>query len=632
MKLCLEENTIILDETLSVIKKYQLSQLKFYGYVHLNSQYIKKSSSIEVDILKLVDYFSKEKIHLELDAAVKKVISDFMTKKSDMDEFLKLGKNIKDGVVDRKTFSEFRKFTYTLPRRLKSHQIKAAYHLYTLKNSANFSVPGSGKTSVVLSVYEKLRQEEKCNTIFVVGPPSCFQAWQEEFKNTLGRIPAVVLLSGGNKQVRKSEYYGFEEKKSELYLTTYQTLSNDFEDVIKFLKQNKVNAFFIVDEAHYIKKNGGIWADALLKISEYAKYRCILTGTPMPKSYSDLYNQFEFLWPKENPITEEDKIQIKIWEDGDDDRKAKELLRERIGPLFYRVRKQDLGLKPAVFHAPYSIVMNPYEDRIHQFIKSRIHELSRRDYLSNEDALAVLWKGRMVRLRQAVSYPKLLLKSIENYDENLLSGNTELVELIRSYDSLETSGKLTALIDMALNFRKKNKKILIWSNFIGTLELLKSRFSKLGLYSELIYGKTPRKSEVSELREEMTRERIIEAFIDLKSGLDILIANPAACAESISLHKTCFHAIYFDLSYNCAQYLQSLDRIHRVGGSELNVANYYFLQYKSTVEQDIKANLEKKAEKMYSLIEQDYEIYNLDMFEEDDDEDIEAYKRLFKKA
>ena len=94
---------------------------------------------------------------------------------------------------------------------------------------------------------------------------------------------------------------------------------------------------------------------------------------------------------------------------------------------------------------------------------------------------------------------------------------------------------------------KKNKKILIWSNFIGTLELLKSRFSKLGLYSELIYGKTPRKSEVSELREEMTRERIIEAFIDLKSGLDILIANPAACAESISLHKTCFHAIYLDL-------------------------------------------------------------------------------------
>src|SRR6266542_5823207 len=94
--------------------------------------------------------------------------------------------------------------------------------------------------------------------------------------------------------------------------------------------------------------------------------------------------------------------------------------------------------------------------------------------------------------------------------------------------------------------------------------------------SELIYGKTPRDNDKSEIKDEMTREKIRDIFVDPKSGLDILIANPAACSESISLHKTCFHAIYFDLSYNCAQYLQSLDRIHRVGGSETKVAHYYF--------------------------------------------------------
>ena len=114
-----------------------------------------------------------------------------------------------------------------------------------------------------------------------------------------------------------------------------------------------------------------------------------------------------------------------------------------------------------------------------------------------------------------------------------------------------------------------------------------------------------------------------------ESGLDILVANPAACSESISLHKTCYHSIYYDLSYNCAQYLQSLDRIHRVGGSEVNQANYYFLQYKNTIEQDIKENLEKKTSRMYDLIEQDYSIYSLNMFEDDDE--IEAYKRIFGK-
>ena len=149
--------------------------------------------------------------------------------------------------------------------------------------------------------------------------------------------------------------------------------------------------------------------------------------------------------------------------------------------------------------------------------------------------------------------------------------------------------------------------------------------------SELIYGKTPRSDDQKELKDEMTREKIRDIFVNTDSGLDILIANPAACAESISLHKTCFHAIYFDLSYNCAQYLQSLDRIHRVGGSELNTANYYFLQYESSVDRDIKLNLESKAQKMYNIIEQDYKIYNLDMFEETMDDDVAAYKRLFLK-
>ena len=106
-----------------------------------------------------------------------------------------------------------------------------------------------------------------------------------------------------------------------------------------------------------------------------------------------------------------------------------------------------------------------------------------------------------------------------------------------------------------------------------------------------------------------------------------MIANPAACGESISLHKTCNHAIYYDLSYNCAQYLQSLDRIHRVGGSEFMEANYHFLQYKNTIDVDIKKNIDKKTQKMNEIIEENYAIYSLDMFEQD--EDTEAYQRLF---
>ena len=160
---------------------------------------------------------------------------------------------------------------------------------------------------------------------------------------------------------------------------------------------------------------------------------------------------------------------------------------------------------------------------------------------------------------------------------------------------------------------------------MGTLKLIMKYLTEVGFYCKLIYGDTP--IEQTSIRDEETREKIRDEFVDDKSGLDILVANPAACAESISLHKTCYHAIYYDLSYNCAQYIQSLDRIHRVGGSEKIQANYHFLQYENTIDQDIKANLEQKAEKMYDIIEEDCSIYSLNMFEEDDE--IEAYERIF---
>jgi SNF2 family DNA or RNA helicase len=197
--------------------------------------------------------------------------------------------------------------------------------------------------------------------------------------------------------------------------------------------------------------------------------------------------------------------------------------------------------------------------------------------------------------------------------------------VIYGYDRLEIPAKLQHLTRLVGDLQRRKQKVVIWAYFVGTLKLIVKSLTKSGFVCKLIYGGTP--IEQTSIDEEETREQIRTEFVDPGSGLDILVANPAACGESISLHKTCYHAIYYDLSYNCAQYLQSLDRIHRVGGSEINQANYYFLQYENTIEPDIKWNLENKASKMQEVIDEDYGIYSLDMFEEDDD--IQAYERLF---
>lgn len=632
MVLTVNENQIVLDATTSDIKKYQSSQLEFYGFKNIDNLFHKVSREVEQDLLKVIEYFKLEGVEVRCTAAVDMLIQQSISRKENLHKLFFTGERIKRGKLNDAEFKLFRDFLKTLPRKLKGHQVKAAFHLFSIKNGANFSVPGSGKTSVVLSVYEQLKTTGLCNLLFIVGPPSCFQPWKDEFQKTLGRSPDTIVLSGGNKTVRRLEYFKSIDKTAELYLSTFHTVLKDYRDVIKLLNQKGINPFFVIDEAHYIKQIGGSWATSLLKIAEYTKFRCILTGTPIPKSYKDIFNPFDFLWIKDSPLNQSDKLQIEIWEKNGNTDMVKKLLDAKIGPLFYRVRKKDLKLKPAIFHKPILIKMNHYERKIYQFIRSKINELSQKDFIRNDEILAKLWRGRMIRLRQAVSYSRLLATSIENYSENLLQ-KSELARAIQEYDELEVPGKLKVLTEMVLTLNHNGQKVLIWANFIDTLKLINKHFIKLGLKNELIYGKTPvRKNEKKELIDEKTREEIINEFIQPTSGLDILIANPAACAESISLHTTCFHAIYYDLSYNCAQYLQSLDRIHRVGGSEKTIANYYFLQYKDSIDQDIKTNLDRKSKKMYEVIDKDYEIYDLDMTEDDSDDDIAAYKRLFNKS
>jgi len=626
MTISLENNQIKINDFYDQIESYHFFQLNHWGFVKASADNTLISTILIPDmILKLIEYFESEKIKFKL---TEEAENYYKIQKSSLDEFnlyIESAKSYKNSEIDENLLNEFISFLKkSIPRKLKEHQVKAALHLNYIKNGANFSVPGSGKTTVVLTVYEKLRLEGKVNCIFVVGPPSCFGPWRIEFKDTLGRNPDYYIFAGDQRINREIEYYKREDFH-ELYLTTFHTLLNDINDVIEFLSVRNLKAFLVIDEAHYIKQIDGNWANAVIRCAEFATYRCTLTGTPMPRSYEDLFNLVEFLWPKRNLLTNEEKFKLRRLEAQRVTKEAKEILDRKIGPLFYRVRKRDLRLQKQNFFPPIEIEMNVNERKIYDAIFNRLQNASKEDYMQNIEFVRRLIKGRMMRLRQAISYAKLLSTSIQDYNEELLSSENRIANLIYNYDQKELPAKLEYLIKSISKFQQEGKKLVIWSNFIGAIKLIEDHLNQLGIYNKKIIGETPVQKE--EITQEETREKIRNEFIDTKSGLNILIANPAACAESISLHKTCFDAIYYDLSYNCAQYLQSLDRIHRVGGSENHEANYYFLQYKNTIDPDILDNLKRKARKMYDIIEDDYSIYSLDMF--DDEDEVEAYKRLF---
>ncbi len=610
----------------SKLKPRHLSQLNDWGFKkRQNDEVLCLEYEIETTLHKLIRYCEKSELPFLLSDSSKELLEKVNAAGRRFRELLEAGKKLKDGEYDPADFAKHSQFlAANIRRKLKEHQVKASYHLWLIGNGANFSVPGAGKTTVVLSVYERLRLEGKVNTLFVVGPVSCFGPWKDEFEAVLGREPTYNILAGGNKSQRKSEYYK-REGISELYLTTFHTLLNDQEEVHTFLTSKNVQAFLVIDEAHYIKQVNGNWANAVLNIAKHSKYRCVLTGTPIPKSYSDLYNLFDFLWPENSPISANDKARLRILEENEDYEGANRILEPAVGPLCYRVRKAELKLKPQVFKDPEVVVMNPNERKVYDAITRKIRSYATEDYLKNIELVEKLRRGRMIRLRQCLSFTKLLSTAIDDYGEDLIVDDADLRYVIYDYDKQEVPGKLTRLLELVRGFQDREEKVVIWAHFIGTIKLIEKHLNNDGFICKKIIGETP--IERTAIAEEETREKIRKEFVDAESGLDILLANPAACAESISLHKTCHNAVYYDLSYNCAQFLQSLDRIHRVGGSENQEAYYYYLQYENTIDPDILSNLEGKAQRMYNIIEGDYNIYSLDMFEDSDE--LAAYERLF---
>lgn len=623
----LTDNSLALGNT-AALTRNQVLQLKIaFGFLSPEQSTSLFGDSDQIE--NLIAFLEAEGVPYQLSDDCKTKYADILERRARFQAFVRTARDYKNAELDSADYQTHVGFLRSrIQRNLRDHQKKAFYHLSKVGNGANFSVPGSGKTTVVLSAYEKKRIEGVVNLIFVVGPPACFGPWQREFADVLGRSPSTLILAGGDASSRKQLYYDLEGTR-ELYLTTFQTLLRDAHEVKAMLQRPEIRAFLVIDEAHYIKQMGGSWASAVLSIAPHAACRCILTGTPIPKSYSDLYNLFEFLWPQQTVVTDDEKARVRAFETSNDIDAASSVLEPVVGPLFYRVRKQELGLMAQIFHPPVQIEMNPYERRLYAAVLGNIRHYDSMDtFLKDSVNVTVtqLRRGRMMRLRQVLSYAKLLTTAVDNYQEQILRDEPELEDMINKYDTLEVPAKVEYLMTLVRSFQDRKEKVVIWANFIDAIELIRASIRAAGFQCKVIYGDTPVAS--SSVAEENTREAIRDEFVDPDSGLDILIANPAACAESISLHKTCYSAIYYDLSYNCAQYLQSLDRIHRVGGSEEREAHYYFLQYANTVESQILSNLRAKAAKMSKLIDADYAIYSLDMSDGEDDVDLDIYRLI----
>ncbi|MBT9138378.1 MAG: hypothetical protein DDT31_00938 [Syntrophomonadaceae bacterium] len=619
---------LLTGDTEGVLKNARfVFSLNRLGYVHKDNKIIipfEDATKIKI-LQELQALASKFSFTTNLSEETRNEVSNFDRELRMFDEFSDKAENIRNNkFTDNpdlvKKFDEFQSvLKEKLVRPLYPLQLLSAFHMAFSQNACNFAVPGAGKTSIVYGAYAYLKSlpeddPKYVDKLLVIGPLSSFAPWEKEYKECFGTNVTSQRLSGDNTILRNhKEQHLFSGNPAELTLIFHGGVESLKDEIVSFLIRNKT--MVVVDEAHRIKNPEGIWGKSVVEIAKEAKARVILTGTPVPNGYEDLFNLFQYLYPykyKEILKFHYDNL-VEMTKNSDPDSDRVQEFISNISPYFIRIKKADLKLPP-VKENKVEIDMDSHQREIYDFIETKYV----RFFENNSTAAAkdILNKAKLIRLRQAVTNPALLLKPIvetlnnEDYESRIYAnGNlpdefqddSTVLSKIYNYQKIETPKKFVEVKKLLEEqILANNGKAIIWTIFIQNAKQLQEYLNNNGIASKLLIGEV----------EQTDREVIIDKFNDPNdSEFQVVIANPFAVSESISLHKGCHNAIYMERDYNCSNFLQSKDRIHRYGLPAGQETNYYYILSKDSIDGVINDKLGEKIKRMEKIIDEDIPLF-----------------------
>ena len=621
---------IDINENLKIINRLpegKISKKDYFFQIYLNRFFYFKDNEFEIkhkvnyiEIKKIIEYFKeyskKNYFKLIISNRLEKYIA---SKDMQIEERKKIGIDIKN----KESYLEagFIKFKNILEnemiRKLKEPQLWNAFHIVNLWRSANFSVPGAGKTTIVYGAFAYLNSKEinAIDKIIMIGPKNSFYSWKDEFINNFGEKKELKVLDIQDEKFKNAKQRNYEIRNSSgnknVILINYEALPSMEKSLLDILNDR---AMLVFDEEHKIKSINGIRANIALELAKKVKYKVVLTGTPIPNGYQDIYNCLKILYPDEYDYMFNFKIK-ELQKPSDFEMKD---INEKIYPFYCRITKKDLMIpKPNE-----DIIIKSKMDKNEKIIFKYIYQ----KYNTNILAL-------YIRLMQASTNPRLLLKKLNKNDLMNIFWDDEHNGEINEFDSkddkyknlifdgisdvnisdiIHKSAETTKFkkgISLVQKLSQNGKQILVWGIFIDTLNLIKEKLDRMNIKCKIIDGRVAYNE----------RHEIIEEFKNKK--FQVLIANPNTLAESVSLHTVCHDAIYFEYSFNLTHMLQSKDRINRLGLQ--TYTQYYYLMLENdedrynAIDEKIYYRLKYKEKIMKEAIESTT-LKRVDFDDEDD--------------
>ncbi len=413
------------------------------------------------------------------------------------------------------------------------------------------AIPGAGEKAG--GQVDLFRENATANTSLLVVPTSLIHNWLYEAKKF---CPDLIFgVHAGMTRSKSSDKFRYYD----VVITTYGTLRND----LKLFQAFHFDTI-ILDESQFIKNPLSKLASAVYKLKGQTKLA--LTGTPVENTIVDLWSQMNFANPgllgDYNFFQKEYVNPIEKHFDADKTNR----LHSVIKPFVMRRTKLQVAtdLPPKTEQIVYCDMTADQED---------MYEKTKSTYRNM--ILDTIEKTSVSRSKIQILSGLMKLRQMANHPS--LSDSTYTGE----------SGKFQQVEQMLLTALEEGHKVLLFSQFVGHLQLYRNLLDTLKIPYAYLDGSTPSKKRQSEVKKFQANE--VELFlISLKAG-------------GFGLNLTAADYVFMlDPWWNPAAENQAIDRTHRIGQTR-NVFSYRFVT-NNTVEEKIVKLQNRKKELSNSLI------------------------------
>jgi SNF2 family DNA or RNA helicase len=442
------------------------------------------------------------------------------------------------------------------------HQRQALIKGAKLKNFAYFMEMGTGKTKVAIDNAAYLYQEKQIQLVIVIAPNSVYQNWIKEIETHCPINDYNIFV---HKVDKKFQYFA---DKLNFYLINVEAFSHQsgIQLLIPILNNLGHHAMMILDESTTIKNREAKRTKAICKLGTMARYKRILTGSPITKSPLDLYTQCSFLSPS--------------------------LLGFK---SFLSFRNRYCMMEPIPVSNDRVILIPKYFINLHE-LEDKLKSFSYR--VRKEDCLDLPEKNYQQRFVDFTLEQKKVYKQMQEYafaiiQDKEVSFANKLTEMLKLHQVcngfLKTNEGVIVEMEDCPKLKELTKvieegtgKFIIWANYIYNIESIYNLLKKL-------YGD---KSVVSIYGAVSVENRTI-AVDKFQNDPEVrfFVGNPTTGGYGLTLTAASY-VVYFSNSYNLEVRQQSEDRAHRIGQKK-NVT-YVDILMRSSIDMLIVSALQRK--------------------------------------